>query len=231
MKKLSILTLTLLIISCSKTEHDLTVKTNISGLQKGIVYLKKMQDTSLITIDSVVVSGNPQIELYSPIESPEIFFLDLDKNSSESERIAFFADKGVTEITTSIKNFTGDAKINGSKQQELLAQYKKMMTRFNHQNLDLIKAEFEAKKDNNSSKVDSIQAQYKSLLKRKYLFTVNFALNNKDSEVAPYLALTEIYNAKINLLDTINNSLTDNVKNSKYGQKLQAYIEDIKKSE
>ena len=63
------------------------------------------------------------------------------------------------------------------------------------------------------------------------MFTVNFALNNKDSEVAPYLALTEIYDAKTSYLDTINNTLTPKVKASKYGKELQTYIDEVKKSE
>ena len=49
--------------------------------------------------------------------------------------------------------------------------------------------------------------------------------------VAPYLALTEIYDAKINLLDTINNSLTPEIKASKYGKKLQEFIDKVKDSE
>ena len=65
-------------------------------------------------------------------------------------------------------------------------------------------------------------------MRRKYLYTTNFAINNKDSEVSPYLALTEIYNARINLLDTINNSLTAKVKASKYGKELQSFIEKIR---
>ena len=60
---------------------------------------------------------------------------------------------------------------------------------------------------------------------------MNFALNNNDSEVAPYLALTEIYNAKVHLLDTINNTLTAKVKESKYGKELQTFIDKIKKEE
>ena len=63
------------------------------------------------------------------------------------------------------------------------------------------------------------------------LTKINFALNNKDSEVAPYLALTEIYNAQIKYLDTINTSLTPEVKTSKYGKKLQLFIDNIKKYE
>ena len=56
------------------------------------------------------------------------------------------------------------------------------------------------------------------------MYTINFAINNKDSEVAPYLALSEIYDANIKYLDTINNQLTPKVKASKYGKQLQDYI-------
>ena len=67
--------------------------------------------------------------------------------------------------------------------------------------------------------------------KRKYLYTVNFALNNKDSEVAPYIALSEIYDANINLLDTINKVLTPEIKASKYGKKLEEFIAERKAEE
>ncbi len=228
MKKISFLILALLIISCGKEQADLTVKTSIKGLKKGTVYLKKATDTSLITVDSLVINGNSEFELHSNIESPEIFFLYLDKNSSEEDRIMFFADKGITEINTTLKNFVIDAKIKGSKQQNVLEDYQLMMSRFNGKNLDLIKENFEAQRDNDTIKLDSIEKEYNSLIKRKYLYTVNFALNHKDSEVAPYLALSEIYNARLHLLDTINNSLTSEVKNSKYGKELQNFIDKIK---
>lgn len=231
MKKIAILILALSIFSCGKEQHDLVVKTNVKGLKKGTVYLKKVEDTSLITVDSVVVNGNSEIELYSDLESPEMFFLYLNKNSADNERISFFADKGVTEINTTVKNFAVDAKINGSEQQKVLENYNEMITRLNYQNLELIKAGFEAKKENNQAKLDSVDKMSKNLIKRRYLFTVNFALNNKNSEVAPYLALSEIYNAKINLLDTINNSLSQEVKASKYGKELQKFIDDIKATE
>ncbi|GAA4292148.1 DUF4369 domain-containing protein [Aestuariibaculum suncheonense] len=231
MKKIAFLILALSIISCGKEQHDLVVKTNIKGLKKGTVYLKKIQDTALVTIDSVEVNGNSELELHSAIESPEMFFLYLNKNTAENERISFFADKGITEINTSVKNFAVDAKIKGSEQQKVLENYNEMISRLNYQNLDLIKAGFEAKKENNQEKLDSIDKVSQNLIKRRYLFTVNFALNNKNSEVAPYLALSEIYNAKINLLDTINNSLSENVKASKYGKELQKFIDKIKATE
>ena len=231
MKKISVLFVLILMFSCGKEQHDLTIKTNIKGLKKGTVYLKKVKDTALVTVDSVVVNGNSEFELHSDLESPEVFFLYLNKNSKENDRISFFADKGITEINTTLKNFVFDAKINGSAQQKTWEEYKLMMSRFNERNLDLIKENFEAQKNGDTSKIKSTQKESDNILKRKYLYTVNFALNHKDSEVAPYLALTEIYNAQIKYLDTIKNSLTPKVKESKYGKELQSFIESIKNNE
>ncbi|MBJ6369557.1 DUF4369 domain-containing protein [Snuella sedimenti] len=228
MKKLILAFAVIVIASCSKTQHDLTVKGSIKGLKKGTVYLKKIQDSTLITIDSLHINGDPTFELHSAIESPEVFFLYLDKNSNEDNRIVFFADKGITEVNTTLKNFNYDAKIKGCSQQETLEEYQAIIARLNSKNLDLIKENLEAQKNGDSSKINNIGSLFNNLTKRKYLYTVNFAINNKDSEVAPYLALTEIYDAKVNYLDTINNSLTPKIKASKYGQELQSYIDAIK---
>lgn len=228
MKKLALLVLLVFIVSCAKETPDLIVKGTIKGLKKGTVYLKKEKDTSIIVVDSLIINGNPDFELHSDLESPEIFFLYLDKNSSENDRIAFFADKGITEINTSMKNFVNDAKINGSAQQKIWEEYKRMTIKFNEQNLDLIKENIESQQAGDTSKISKTQIDYDNYLKRRYLYTVNFALNNKNSEVAPYLALTEIYNANINLLDTINKSLSPEVKASKYGKELQIFVDSIK---
>ena len=232
MKKTIYILLSVLIFACSKEQHDLTVKIHVNGLKKGVLYLKKAKNENLITIDTVAVNGQSDITLHaSSLESPEVFYLFLDKNSSEKDQIEFFADKGITEIATSVKNFGLGAKINGSEQQKIFEEYKLMRTRFNEQNLDLIKESFDALKKGDTSKYNTIQKKSDSNLKRRYLFTVNFALNHKDSEVAPYLALTEIYNAKVKFLDTINSVLTPKVKASKYGKELQGFIDKIKESE
>ncbi|OEJ98944.1 hypothetical protein A8C32_07080 [Flavivirga aquatica] len=230
MKKISFLFFAFLIIACSEKQHDLVVKTSIKGLKKGTVYLKKIEDTTLITVDSLVINGNSKFELYSDLESPQIFFLYLDKHSAEKDRITFFADKGITEITTTLKNFVFDAKINGSTQQKKLEEYLHVISRINNRSLDLIKENFEALKNKDTVKMNAIKKEADNTTKRKYLYTANFALNNKDSEVAPYLALSEIYNARIHLLDTINNSLTPKVKASKYGKELELYIAKRKES-
>ncbi|NJX14648.1 DUF4369 domain-containing protein [Tamlana crocina] len=231
MKKILALCIAICVLACGNNEDNLVVKGHIKGLKKGVVYLKKAQDTSLVTVDSMVVSGNASFELQTTIESPEVFFLYLDKNSAIEDRIAFFADKGITEINTSLKNFAFDPKINGSEQQKVFEEYRNTLSTINNRRLDLIKAAFEAEKAGDSAKIDSVEKVSNSITKRKYLYTVNFALNHKDSEVAPYLALSEIYNANLSLLDTINNSLTPKVKSSKYGKELDKFIKEIKEQE
>lgn len=229
MKKLYILFLVGMIVACSNNPKDLVVKTNIKGLKKGTVYLKRALDTVIITVDSVIVNGNSEFELYADLEEPDLFFLDLDKNSKEEDRISFFTDKGIVEINTTLKNFVVDADIKGSKQQKVLEEYRKLMSRLNNRNLDLIKERFEAGQD--TALLKSLQKKETSLIKNKYLQTVNFALNHKDSEVAPYLALSEIYNANLTLLDTIHKSLTPKIKDSKYGKELQKFIKERKQEE
>lgn len=228
MQKLLVLLGLFLVFSCGNDNDKLTVKGNIKGLKKGTVYLKKIKDSVLVTLDSVAINGSSQFELKSDIEIPELYFLYLDKNDNEDERISFFANKGITEINTSLENFAYGAKIKGSKQQDVLEEYLTMMSKFNDQNLELIKENFDASVAKDTALANKTKKMYDGLLRRKYLYTVNFAINNKDSEVAPYLALTELYNANIKLLDTINNSLTPPIKSSLYGKELQVFISKIK---
>ena len=232
MKKILVFALVSLIISCAKEQHDLTVKVIIKDLKKGTLYLQKVKDSTLINVDSLTINGLKELELHSDLESAEVFYLHLNKTNVDNDRkIAFFADKGVTEINTTLKDFVFKAEVNGSPQQEKLEEYLKMMDRFNDKNLDLIKVEFDAKSANDSSLIAENQKAFEKLLKSKYLYTVNFAVTNNDSEVAPYLALTEIYDAQIKWLDTINNALTPKIKKSKYGKELESFINKRKRNE
>ena len=230
MKKIALLLIVISVFSCNKKEeqYDLTVQVNIEGLKKGTAYLKKANDTTLIIVDSLAINGNSKFELHADLDSPEMYYLFLDKNNNEERNIPFFASKGIIQINTTLNNFELDVKITGSDQQKTLEDYNKIIVQFNDRNLELIKENFEAQRDQDTAKISAINMESDNLLKRKYLYTVNFAMNNKDSEVAPYLALSEIYDANVKWLDTINNSLAPEIKTSKYGKELQVYIDEIK---
>ncbi|APY07665.1 hypothetical protein BWZ20_04835 [Winogradskyella sp. J14-2] len=224
-KTLSLLALLLMVWSCGEdNDTNFTLKGSIKDLKKGVVYLQKEVDSTIVHLDSMVISGQPEFTLKTNLEEPMLLYLKLFKNDGEEHYIPFFADEGVTEIKTTLKNFNFDAEIKGSKPQDLLNEYTKVMSKFNNQNLDIIEANFLAQKNNDSIAADSLNKASEVLYKRKYSYTIQFALNNRDNIIAPYLALYEVPSANPIYVDSIYNGLTENVKNSFYGKKLGDFI-------
>ncbi len=232
MKKTAFLLVLILITSCGKPEPNLTVTGTIKGLKKGTLYLQQLQDTILVVMDSVIYNGEDNYSLKSDLEAPEILYLTLDKNAGDDiPRIAFFAVPGIIEINTTLKYFEFDAKIIGSPLQEKLNEFKGITSRFNDQNLELIVAKFDAQKSGDPAQIEKANQDSDNLLKRKYLYAINFAMNNKNSEIAPYITLSEIYNANVKYLDTIYNALPKDIASSKYGIELEKFIKQRKEEE
>ncbi|MHB1148290.1 MAG: DUF4369 domain-containing protein [Lutibacter sp.] len=231
MKKIfGFLAIVSLLISCNKNEHgNMVVKVTIDGLKKGTLYLQKVKDTALISVDSVQLDGKANYLLSDDLESPELYFLALDKIAGE--RISFFGEKGEITVNAKLEKFATSAKITGSVNHTLLEEHKAMAQKFNGKKLDLVVEKFNAYKINDTALAAKLEQDEKSLIRRKYYYTTNFAVIHAEKEVAPYLALTELFDANIKLLDTINNSLSKEVKASKYGKELEKFIKEIKTAE
>ncbi|WP_430927743.1 DUF4369 domain-containing protein [Polaribacter marinivivus] len=226
-----LLSLSIILFSCSKErETNMIVTGQIKGLKKGKLYLQKMKDTLLVTVDSIALIGTESFELKDFVDSPVLYYLTFDANNAEKS-ILFFGEEGTITINDNVENFGVFPEINGSKNQVLLDKYKLMSQKFQEQNLELIKLDFEAKKANDKNLIEKVENDYKRLVRRRVLYTANFAITNADSEVAPYLALTELYDATLPLLDTVNAALSDRIKASTYGKRYQEYLEQIKKQE
>lgn len=236
MKKTIIAFVTLLILSsCNKNDSktNLHLTGNIKGLKKGTLYIQRVIDTNLVAIDTLVIDGDSKFESDLNLESPEMLYLFLDRGVTNSmdNNILFFAEPGNMNIDTNLDSFIAGAKITGSKNQEKYEEYKKINIRFRDENLDIIEQRFKALKSNNTKALDSLNARQENNTKRKYLFATNFAINNKDYEVSPYIALSDIYDINIKYLDTIQKSMSPKVAKSFYGKKLTEYVAKIKKME
>jgi hypothetical protein len=236
MKKTIIAFVTLILLaSCSKNESktNLHITGNIKGLKNGTLYIQRVVDTSLVAIDSIKIDGNSAFETNIELKSPEMLYLSLDRGVSNSldNNILFFAEPGNINIDTNLDTYLASAKITGSKNQELYEDYRKINSRFNDSNLDLVALRFKAIKDNNQKTLDSINEKQESNIKRKCLYATNFAINHKDYEIAPYIALSEIYDINIKYLDTIQKSMTPKVAQSLYGKKLTEYVTKMKKQQ
>ena len=215
------------LISCDSDEgNKMYVKGQIKGFKKGTFYLQKDQDSTRVSVDSVEVMGKETFILTDLIDSPEIYYLKLGKSTKS---IPFFAEKDTIQISSSLDKFEIRAVIKGSENQDLLNEYREIERKFNNQDLDMIKERFEAIQSNSQDSIDAVESRQLNALKKKYLFATNFAIRHADKEVAPYLALTAIPGATFQILDTINNSLTPEVKASKYGRELQKRIDGFGK--
>lgn len=230
MKKTGLIILmALFVLACAKeSENTMYVKASVKGLKKGTFYLQKQKDSTIVSVDSISVNGTEEFMLTDEIETPEMYYLTL-KNSPK--RISFFGEKDTVSIKSQLDKFGLKVKIQGSENQELLDQFTDIQQKFNNQRLDLIKQEFEARKSGSQDSIDLVAKKYKNWERKKYLYTTNFAITNGKYEVAPYIALTELVDANLSLLDTINKSLSPEVKQSKYGIQLDEFVAEIKKNE
>lgn len=226
---------TSLFISCDKKEvtGNLTINGKVEGLKQGVLYLHKIQDTTIVTLDSIIVKGDSNFSRQFNIDSPEMYYLTLDRGSSNSmdNELMFFAEPGTITIETTLKKFFSDAKVTGSKNNDIYKEYLKTRSAITDRQNELIIDIIKAENQNALHQKDSLMALSKKMVARKYLNAVNFALNHKDSDVSPYIALMDLYNRQIKYLDTINNSLTIEVKNGHYGKLLEAFIKERKELE
>jgi hypothetical protein len=218
------------LVGCETKHKDFFIlKGEIKGLTKGTLYLEKVRDNKYVLVDSFRVKNDGIFEMSDSLYSPEVYYLRLKEKPKEE--IQFFAEQGRISIHSKLDKFSSKVKISGSENQDLWGNYQGIMRKFNDENLDLVKEKFMAQKDKNQSKIDSLERIYKKHVKRKYLYATNFAVKNAAKEVAPYIALSDLYDANIYLLDTIEKSMSAQIKLSMYGKKLTEFVKKIKETE
>lgn len=232
MKNIVVSTFGLLFFAaCTSPEPDMKVIVSVKELKKGTLFLEKVQDSLLVIIDSAQVAREEAVTLTADLDHAELFYLTLNKNggNDEDNRIPFFGDYGTIEINTLLDRFATDAVVKGSDTHDLYNSYMRIVKRFNEEELDLIAQYFQFQKNNNLDSLAFLEKQSSQLTKRKILFTVNFAVNNGQSVLAPYLALTELNDIQPSLLDTIAKSMTLEVASTKYGSLLSEYVGELTK--
>ena len=195
----------------------MTVKVKVENFKKGNIYLQKISDSALINIDSIFVKKNESIILKYNIDSPELFYLNLDVSDIDN-RIEFFGEKGEINIDTSLEKFNSDFKISGSSIDSLYRNYLSVIKKFNNRKLDLIQLSFNLTKTELDDSLIKVQNQIKSLDKRRYLYNLNYTVSNGNSFISPLVAINEFSESGKIVLDTIKNSMSKQVLESKYGK-------------
>jgi hypothetical protein len=112
MKKIFLLAIAAItLFACNKNEGDadtnLQISGDVKGLSQGKLYLQRIQDSTLVIIDSITINGDSKFESYVKLESPEMLYLFLDRGQTNSidNSLPFFAEPGKIQIETTLKHF------------------------------------------------------------------------------------------------------------------------------
>ena len=137
-------------------EGNIIVKGQIKGLKQGKLYLQKMKDTLLVSVDSVALNGTDLFKLSDNVDSPVLYYLTFDGKTTD-KRILFFGEEGTITINDKVEKFGFQPQITGSKNQEILDKYNVVSKRFQDERLDFIKKDFEAKKANDEELINQLE--------------------------------------------------------------------------
>jgi hypothetical protein len=227
MKKiLFVLSIIGILSSCSEDkDSNFTLKGNVEGMRKGMVYLKQDINGQLVTIDSLFLKGTDAFEFKGNIESPEVLFLTTSRRNSST--LPIFIEKSEIIIDADVSDILS-ANITGSENQELLDQFNKIVGRFNMRKNELYVEGLNANNKEHFITLQTISNKYERNEIKKTKYILNFAVSNGEKEISPYIALNYLSSSDITVLDTINKSMSSEVKNSKYGKELNELVTQIK---
>jgi len=206
---------------------NMNVNINIKNFKKGHVYLQKVTDSAIVNIDSIFVKNEEPIIFEYDIDSPELFYVNLDISKLDN-RIEFFGEKGNITIDTSLEKFNSDFKINGSYNDSIYREYLKIIKQFNNKKLDLIELSFNLSKANQVDSLVKVQKNLETLNKSQYLYNLNYVVSNGDRFISPLIAINEFSQASKVIKDTIRKSMSKEVKESKYGKIFEKLVEKTK---
>lgn len=221
--KIKALIIVIILASCSNN-NELILDVEIKDLKKGKLFLTKHNDSVFQPIDSFNVNGQKNIVFKHELNEPQFLFLNLFTNESyEPLSLSFFAEKGQIKLVTSLEKYGYELKVTGSKNDSIYRKYLKLNKKFNDEKIDLIKKSFEKRKSQENDSVIIIDDLLLKLNKRQFLHNANYVIRNKNYEISPYLAITDLKDSKI-ILDTVYKSLSDKVLKSKYSLILKSLL-------
>ena len=214
---------TVLMMGCNSSKDNMSVFGNVDGLMKGTLYLQAQKDSIVVNLDSIYLKGDGNFKLSTYINEPDIFYLYLDKQDGDSlnDIITFFGNEGDIQIDTRLSTFDSSFEISGSENSDLLNEYNSIIRKYNMQNLDLLEIFYNAQIENNQTRIDSVNSELENLIRKKYLYTLNFSITNSEYEISPYIAVSQIPDANIELLRKLYDTLPIGIKDSKYGKILK----------
>ena len=222
--RLKLFYILILFFGCNTNNEGLNLNLQIEGLKKGEIIIKKFSDSAFVSLDSFQINGNNKINFKYMLAEPEMIYLDLNLNDGSSiKTMNFFAENSKIDIKTSLENYGFNMSVKGSINDSIYRNYISYNKKFNNQKLDLYERSIKNIKSNNKDSLEIIENLIININTRQFLHNANYAVRNSTYEVAPYIAITDLYESK-KILDTIYKSLDEKIIGSKYGVQLKKWL-------
>jgi len=193
MKKILLLAiLAINIIGCSTKDYQISGEFSDNRYENAKIYLGERINREWVKSDSVVVK-NGKFEFSGTVDSVKVCYLWLDATPEQgsTEKYAFILESGKLTVKT---DSVGTINVNGTKQNEILTQYKAETGSVMARADDVIR-KFEAASKTDSSAIlkDTVDAQVKKLIDENTQIEVKYALNNVNTMVGSHIFMNTFY--------------------------------------
>ncbi len=245
MRKLfvAIAAITVLFSACDNgPKYKVTGK--INGLTNEKVYLSKVEDNKLVKLDSTSLAEG-QFVFEGKVASPEMYFVQVD---GKPGAIKFFVENAPITITADAKKMN-EAKVTGSKNQDVMTAYRAAMKPFMDKGQELRKAYMtnkaamdKASKELKKAKYRKTKAKLKKEIKKyeaelekikeefygmgdkQEATTKEFVKKNSSTVAGAALAANLASGMELKDLEKLYASLTGDAKTCKYGKEISDLI-------
>lgn len=208
----------IILTSCSSEKENLIIEGEINGVKNSKIYLSSVEEGKII--DSVnIIDGKFTLKTYMDATKEMSMILD-DKNSEN--KFDFISEPAHILFTSSKDKFEYNGKIENS---NLYSDYKKLnnqINQFDEKDIEMLAEQIEISIKGNQNKYDYINEQRLKLNQKKILFIVNYAMSNASNPLSAFISYKYRKNINKKYLEKIYKNLSDEVKDSYYGNKLSS---------
>ena len=216
--KYNIIIFLIILTSCSSEKENLIIEGKISGVKNSKIYLSSVEEGKII--DSVnIIDGKFKLQIYIDA-TKEMSMILGDKNSEN--KFDFISEPAHILFTSSKDKFVYNGKIENS---NLYPDYKKLnnqINQFDEKDIEMLAEQIEISINGDQNKYDYINEQRLKLNQKKILFIVNYAMSNASNPLSAFISYKYQENINKKYLEKIYENLSDEVKDSYYGNKLSS---------
>lgn len=213
MRKLLLVPVAALMLFACKSE-GFKIKGNIEGGENKMVYLQRVENNDLVTIDSTEMS-NGEFAFEGKVSIPDLYVIQIGE---EGDRLVVFLENSTVKIDGENSNVMA-ASIEGSASHTLMLDFNKKLEEMSTKLTDIGSRYDAAAQDNTLTPEfeDELRAEFAAENSKLIAFTKQFVLENISSPVSAYLTLRHLSNQiEFESLDSIVSKFPAEIQTSSF---------------